>query len=139
MCHDVTGLNFLNHKPIPQTSKTENSSTEAKKKAFEIIHFLNLLWVGINRIDRWYNIDCIYNIFLFITIFYYEAVYYVQSTVFYDISCGLYLFTKIGSESFHYLIYQCQCILPFLALHYSHNLVSNTPVLQQYYLTNLVS
>ena len=30
-CLDVTGLNFLNHKPIPQTSKTENSSTEAKK------------------------------------------------------------------------------------------------------------
>ena len=42
-------------------------------------------------------------------------MYYVQSTVFYGISCGLYLFTKIGSESFHYLIYQCQCILPFLA------------------------
>ena len=38
-----------------------------------------------------------------------------------------------------YTIYQCQVILPFLALHYSHTLVSNTPVLQQYYLTNLVS
>ena len=25
-------------------------------------------------------------------------------------------FTKIGSESFHYLIYQCQFILPFLVL-----------------------
>ena len=34
-----------------------------KKNIREIIHFIKLLLVGINRIDRWYNIDCIYNIF----------------------------------------------------------------------------
>ena len=28
----------------------------------------------------------------------------------------LFILPKIGSESFHYLIYQCQFILPFLVL-----------------------
>ena len=64
-CHDVVMSRGSTSSTTNQYLKqaklkiVQLKQTSIRNNSFSI----NLLLVGINRIDRWYNIDCIYNIF----------------------------------------------------------------------------